>query len=102
MSKIKGYEPQGGDLQKSVENKKAIALLYNDSNAPVVSAKGEGGLADQIVKLANEHGVYVAEDPILADILSRLEVDQEIPEELYQSVAVILSWAYWLKGRSPA
>jgi flagellar biosynthesis protein len=50
---------------------------------------------------AQRHGVYVAQDPALLALLSRLEIDQEIPPELYTAVAVVLSWAYWLKGMSP-
>jgi len=43
----------------------------------------------------------VAEDAQLVALLSELELDQEIPEDLYTAVAVILSWVYWLKGMSP-
>jgi flagellar biosynthesis protein len=58
-------------------------------------------LAHSIVSEAQRHGVYVAQDPALLALLSRLEIDQEIPPELYTAVAVVLSWAYWLKGMSP-
>jgi len=43
----------------------------------------------------------VTEDPQLLALLSCLNVDQEIPPELYTAVAVILSWVYWLKGMRP-
>jgi flagellar biosynthesis protein len=43
----------------------------------------------------------VAQDPALLALLSRLEIDQDIPPELYTAVAVVLSWAYWLKGMRP-
>ena len=101
MSKIKGYELEIGETQNPLPRKKAVALLYNKHRAPVVSAKGEGGLANEIIELASEHGIYVAQDPILADLLSKLEIDQEIPEDLYHSVAIILSWAFWLHGKAP-
>jgi flagellar biosynthesis protein len=45
--------------------------------------------------------VYVAEDPQLLALLSRIDLDKEIPPELYTAVAVILSWVYWLKGMRP-
>ena len=45
--------------------------------------------------------MYVAQDAQLLSLLSRLDLDQEIPEELYVAVAVVLSWAYWLKGMEP-
>jgi flagellar biosynthesis protein len=45
--------------------------------------------------------VHIAEDPQLVALLSQLELNQEIPENLYVAVAVILSWVYWLKGMEP-
>jgi flagellar biosynthesis protein len=45
--------------------------------------------------------VFISEDPQLLALLSRLDVDQEIPQELYTAVAVVLSWVYWLKGMRP-
>ena len=81
--------------------KEAIALEYGQRATPVVTAKGSDELAERILQEAREHGVYVAEDPHLLALLSRLEVDQEIPPELYTAVAVILSWVYWLKGMRP-
>jgi len=81
--------------------KQAIALEYGLRNTPVVSAKGEEELARRIIEQAHEHGIHVAEDPQLLAMLSRLDIDQEIPPELYSAVAVILSWVYWLKGMQP-
>tara|TARA_S200000501_G_scaffold347874_1_gene362630 strand:- start:615 stop:944 length:330 start_codon:yes stop_codon:yes gene_type:complete len=81
--------------------KKAVALLYDKVNAPVVKAKGQGELAWDIIRAAQSHGVHVAEDPVLAETLSYLQLEEEIPEELYRSVAVLLSWVYWLSERTP-
>lgn len=81
--------------------KEAIALEYGKNSAPVVSAKGDAELAQKIVDEAQKHGVYVAEDPQLLALLSRIDIDKEIPPELYTAVAVILSWVYWLKGMRP-
>jgi flagellar biosynthesis protein len=81
--------------------KQAIALEYGHRATPIVSAKGEDDLAQRIVDEARQHGIYVAEDPQLLALLSRLDLDQEIPPELYTAVAVILSWVYWLKGMQP-
>jgi flagellar biosynthesis protein len=50
---------------------------------------------------ARKEGVFVSEDPQLLALLSRLDVDEEIPQELYTAVAVVLSWVYWLKGMRP-
>ncbi|MCR5848439.1 MAG: EscU/YscU/HrcU family type III secretion system export apparatus switch protein [Lachnospiraceae bacterium] len=70
----------------------AIALEYdpNNDNAPKVVASGQGILADKIVEKAKENKVPVHKDSKLADTLSRLEVGQEIPPELYEVVAEIL------------
>jgi flagellar biosynthesis protein len=81
--------------------KEAVALAYGQRSTPVVSAKGQADLAQSIIEEAQRHGVYVAQDPALLALLSRLEIDQDIPPELYTAVAVVLSWAYWLKGMRP-
>jgi flagellar biosynthesis protein len=81
--------------------RQAIALEYGANAAPVVTAKAEAELAERLIAEARRQGVYVTEDPQLVALLSRLNVDQEIPPELYTAVAVILSWVYWLKGMRP-
>jgi flagellar biosynthesis protein len=79
----------------------AVALEYGKYKTPVVVAKAEGELAELIVQQAQKHGVYVAQDPRLLSMLSRLDVGEEIPPQLFTAVAVILSWVYWLKGMQP-
>ena len=79
----------------------AVALEYGRNNTPVVSAKGDGELAARIVQEAQRQGVYVTQDPRLLAMLSRLDVGQEIPPDMFNAVAVILSWVYWLKGMQP-
>ena len=76
--------------------KKAVALRYRagQDEAPKVAAKGQGRLADKILALAREHGIPIKEDPDLVEVLARLEVDQEIPAELYMVVAEILAFVY--------
>lgn len=81
--------------------KHAVALEYGGNTVPVVTAKGSDQLADRIIEEARRHGVYVSEDPQLLALLSRLELDQAIPRDLYAAVAVVLSWAYRLKGMKP-
>lgn len=81
--------------------KEAIALEYGRRPTPVVSARGEQELAERIIEEARRHGVHVAEDPVLLARLARVDLDQEIPPELYAAVAVILSWVYWLRGMQP-
>ena len=81
--------------------RQAVALAYGKNPIPVVTAKGDDDLALRIIEEARKQGVFISEDPQLLALLSRLEVDQEIPQELYTAVAVVLSWVYWLKGMSP-
>ena len=82
-------------------SKQAIALEYGRRETPVISARGSGELAERIIEEARKRGVYIAEDPQLVGLLGQLQVDQEIPEQLYTAVAVILTWAYWLRGMVP-
>ncbi|GAB2721781.1 EscU/YscU/HrcU family type III secretion system export apparatus switch protein [Paenibacillus thermoaerophilus] len=75
---------------------KAVALSYkpDERDAPVVVAKGKGHVAEAILNKAREHGVPIQEDPSLVEVLSKLEIDQAIPPELYQLVAEVLSFVY--------
>lgn len=79
----------------------AVALEYGRNKTPTVTAKGDDELARRIVEEAKRQGVYVAQDPRLLAMLSRLDVGQEIPQNMFTAVAVILSWVYWLKGMQP-
>lgn len=81
-------QPVNGDPDKRI----AIALKYDQHGAPRVTAKGEGFIGDEILRVAAEHGVPVEANPLLAQALSQVELDEEIPEELYQAVAVIIGF----------
>lgn len=71
--------------------KQAIALEYNpDEEAPKVIATGRGALAERIIEKAKESDVPIHRDDKLADTLSRLEIGDMIPPELYEVVAEIL------------
>ncbi len=78
------------------KEKLAVALTYQMGvdPAPIVSAKGKGFIAEQIIALAKEHGVEVREDADLAGLLSKLDIDTPIPMEAYVAVAEILSYIY--------
>lgn len=76
------------------ELKQAIALKYNGEDAPILIAKGTHTLADEIVGLAEEHGIPLCDNPALVDLLSRVELGEEIPKALYTAVAYILAFAY--------
>ncbi|CAM3355232.1 EscU/YscU/HrcU family type III secretion system export apparatus switch protein [Marinicrinis lubricantis] len=76
--------------------KRAAALKYDaeKQEAPILVAKGSGVTADNILKLARENGVPVQEDPSLVEVLSKLDLNQQIPTELYQLVAEVLAFIY--------
>jgi len=79
----------------------ALALEYGKLKTPKVTAKGQNELARRIIEEAKKQGVYVAEDPQLLALLSKLDVGEESPQDMFTAVAVILSWVYWLKGMKP-
>lgn len=79
----------------------AAALKYESAkdNAPRVTAKGRGDIADKIIAEARRHGIPIQEDPALVQILSRLDIDEHIPPEIYKAVAEILAFVYSLNER---
>ncbi len=79
----------------------AAAIRYDPpgDGAPRVTAKGRGRIAERIIGLAREYGVPIREDPDLVEILSALELGQEIPPECYTAVAEILAFVYGLNQR---
>lgn len=76
--------------------RRAAALRYEGNGAPRVVATGAGEIAERIIQRAIEAGVPVRDDAALAEALARVEVNQEIPAELYQAVAQALVWAHGL------
>lgn len=80
---------------------KAVALFYDGKNAPQISAKGTGEVAEQIIAIANEHGVPLCDNGALVDLLVTLELGDQIPETLYIAVAYIIAFAYQLEGKEP-
>lgn len=80
-------------------NKKAVALRYQEFEpAPKVIAKGQGLVAEEMIALANEHGVFVHDSPELVDLLSQLELDTYVPQTMWFIVAELLIWAKGLEG----
>jgi flagellar biosynthesis protein len=82
--------------KKSNPPKKAVALKYEpeQGSAPTLIAKGQGVIASEILRRAQENGIPVQEDSSLVEVLSKLDLNQEIPPELYQLVAEVLSFVY--------
>jgi flagellar biosynthesis protein len=75
---------------------KAVALKYDKekSNAPKVSAKGEGKTAKKIIQIAKENGVPLRKDEDLVELLSQVELDNEIPPQMYKAIAEVFSFIY--------
>ena len=80
---------------------KAVALNYNKEKdtAPKITAKGRGIIAEKIVEMAQAHNVPLYEDKNLVQVLEALELETEIPPELYRAVAEVLAFIYRLNKK---
>lgn len=81
--------------------KEAVALSYNptESDAPKVVAKGKGMIAENILMKAKENEVPIQEDPSLLELLGQLDINESIPEELYQAVSEVFAYIYHVDQR---
>ncbi|MGD0960396.1 MAG: EscU/YscU/HrcU family type III secretion system export apparatus switch protein [Methylomonas sp.] len=79
----------------------AVALKYDGKNAPKVTAKGEGFTAQQILEIAEKHGVPLQTEPELARVLAHIPLGEEIPPELYVAVAEVIAFAFYISGKTP-
>jgi len=81
---------------------KAVALKYDQKKdkAPRVIAKGRGEIAKKIIEVAQAHQVPLYEDKNLIQILEALDLETEIPSELYRAVAEVLAFIYKLNGKT--
>ncbi|MCI1881829.1 MAG: EscU/YscU/HrcU family type III secretion system export apparatus switch protein [Sporolactobacillus sp.] len=84
------------------QRKKAVALNYRkgQDQAPRVVAKGEGLIAKRIIETAKAHHIPVQEDADLVSMLSKLDLNQLIPPELFGAVAEILAFIYRMDRQS--
>jgi len=75
---------------------KAAALRYDKEkeNAPRVVAKGDGTVAENIIKIAELHNLPIKKDEDLIELLSKVELDKEVPDALYKAVAEVFSFVY--------
>jgi flagellar biosynthesis protein len=83
-------------IKESEQPKMAAAIRYDAAkdDAPRLTAKGKGHMAERIIELARQHDIPVRSDRALVQILSKLDMDQHIPSELYRAVAEILAFVY--------
>jgi len=88
-------------MDNNDQKKIAVALHYNKIDAPTISAKGSGDIANMILKIAEENNIPLHEDKDLVTLLSKLDLGDEIPEVLYRAIAEIISFAYMLTGKVP-
>ena len=81
---------------KNLLEKKAAALKYDKEreNAPRLKAKGSGHVAKNIIQVASEHDIPIVEDEDLIELLSKVEVDKQIPGTMYKAVAEVFAFLY--------
>jgi len=94
---------KSGETRRPDKPRVAAALTYEDGPdaVPRVVAVGKGLFAARIEEVARASGVPVYRDPQLAWTLAGLGLDREIPPELYQVVAQVIAWVYYLEDRQP-
>lgn len=84
-------------MKKEGKRLQAAALSYQPGQqAPTLLAKGKGKIAESIILKAEEHNIPIQEDQSLVEILGKLEINESIPEELYQAVAEVFAFIYRL------
>lgn len=83
------------------EHSAAVALHYDGEKAPMVLASGRAELAEEILAIAREHEIPIYENPDLVALLTNLSLGEEIPPELYQIIAEIIAFAFYLQDKVP-
>ena len=83
--------------KRETEKPKVAAAIRYDAardDAPRLTAKGQGHVAERIIELARQHDIPIRTDKALVQILSQLDIDRYIPPDLYKAVAEILAFVY--------
>lgn len=82
------------DTEAGDARRRAVALAYSGehTDAPRVVAKGYGNVAERVIELANQEGIFVHDSPELVALLMQVDLDARIPESLYQVIAELLVW----------
>ncbi len=86
-------------MSTSEQQQHAVALHYDRKGAPTVIAKGKGTIGAKIIEVAKANNIPIEENEVLAGALSRVEIGDEIPNELYKAVAEVLIFVLRLSGR---
>lgn len=98
MERVPAEEPETDETAP----KKAVALKYDpEANvAPKIVAKGQGYVAENILNLAQQNALPVYQNKTLVNMLMALDIDKEIPPELYTTVAEVLAYVYRIDSRA--
>lgn len=86
--------------KKTLNDTLAVSLEYSGESAPTVTAKGSGHLAEQIIAIAKEHNIPIQQNAELTELLSQVEINDQIPAILYEAVAQVLVFAYQISGKT--
>ena len=100
LAKVQFLEEYDKLFEEKYVKQKAVALKYDKekNSAPIVTAQGSGQTAKNIIKIAEENGIPIKKDEDLVNMLSQIELNQEIPVELYQAVSEIFSFIYGISN----
>ena len=88
-------------LDDLLNKDQALALFYDGGQAPVISDQRSGEAAQKLIEQALEMGIPIYENPELLEQLSELQIGQQVPTELYQLIAEILAFAFYIQGKAP-
>lgn len=88
-------------MKDNPEETTAVALKYDGINAPQITAKGHGEVAEKILALAKQYDIPLHEDYQLVTLLAQLELGEEIPQPLYLAIAEVIAFAYLVSGKVP-
>ncbi|HET7123537.1 MAG TPA: EscU/YscU/HrcU family type III secretion system export apparatus switch protein [Bradyrhizobium sp.] len=86
-------------MRVEAQDQIAVALHYDKKGAPRVVAKGRGSVGEKIIEVAKAHDIPIEENEVLAGALSKVELGDEIPPELYKAVAEVLVFVLRMSGR---
>ena len=89
-------------MKNKKKSSKAAAITYDaeKDRAPRLVAKGSGPIADKIIEIARQHDIPMVKDENLVQVLEALDLDTEIPPELYRAVAEVLAFIYRLNNKA--
>ena len=86
-------------MNVETKNQLAVALHYDKTGAPRVTAKGRGLIGAKIIEIARQHDIPIEQNEVLAGALSNVELGDEIPADLYKAVAEVLIFVLRLSGK---